>query len=129
MRPIAIHVDVADLTVPPTTAGRRIAGLTENGRCIAVATIGAGGAIATTEIEFDIAGAVALAEQCLSGNQRALTTPGLARILAATAAVLCRVSLAAGALQPLETEDRHDGGDADDLGNQPAAGGDEDPGD
>ena len=62
----------------------------------------------------------------LSGDRRALTTPGLARTLSATVAILFRVCLATGALQEMGT---FDGGSGDDLGREQEAGGDEDPGD
>ena len=123
MRALTVSVDVRDLARQGLGA-RRIAGLIEDRETLAVCSITEGDRIATPEFEFSLAEALALSEACLSGDRRALTTPGLARILSATVAVLFRVSLAAGAMQRQEVPD---GGDVGYLDDQQEAGGDEDP--
>ncbi len=125
-RPLAIQVDVADLAKGAGEGGhfRRVVALSEDGTSLVVATMTAGEGVATTELTFRLDEARALAERVLSGDRRAMTQPGLARILSATAALLFRVSLAAGAIQ--ETPDG--GGERDGhLRDQPAADADEDP--
>jgi hypothetical protein len=122
MRAMAVHVDVHKLGEPASS--RRVAGVLDGGEAIAVCSILDGDRIATPEAEFSLGDAAALADACLAGDRRALTTPGLARILSASVAVLFRVSIAAGVLQ--RTED-FDGGDAGHLDDQPEAGGEEDP--
>lgn len=77
----------------------RVAGLLDDNQTIAVATTRPGAAEATEEITFALGEAVHLAEQCLAGHERALTTPGLARILSATIAILFRISIAGGSIQ------------------------------
>lgn len=126
--PLAIQLDVADLAKGAGEGGhfRRVVALSEDGTSLIVATMTAGEGVATTELTFRLDEARALAERVLSGDRRAMTRPGLARILSATAALLFRVSLAAGAIQ--ETPEPAGGGERDGhLRDQPAAGGDEDP--
>ncbi|MCZ8545050.1 hypothetical protein OOJ09_12725 [Mesorhizobium qingshengii] len=125
---MAVMVDVRDLGSAGVSA-RRVVGLMDDNATIGVCAIRDGDRTATAELEFNLGEAARLAELILSGDQRAKTTPGLARILSASVAVLFRVSLAAGALQQqLQTED-FDGRDGGHLDDQLEAGGDEDPGD
>ncbi|RWI96075.1 hypothetical protein [Mesorhizobium sp.] len=123
MRAMAVYVDVRNLAKDGVGA-RRIAGVIDGGELVAVAAIQDGDRTATPELEFSFADALTLAEACLSGDRRALTTPGLARYLSATVAVLFRVSCAAGALQRLGEAD---GGDAGYLDDRTETGPDEDP--
>jgi len=127
MRALTVMVDVRDLAAGGVSA-RRVAGLLDDNATIGVCAMQHGDKIVSTELEFNLGEAALLAERILSGDQRAKTTPGLARILSASVAVLFRVSLAAGALQQIQTEelDDRDGGHLDD---QLEAGSDEDPGD
>jgi hypothetical protein len=124
VRALTVYVDVRKIGEP--VSARRVAGVLDGGAHIAVCSILDGDRIATSETEFSFADARLLAEACLAGDRRALTTPGLARILSSAVAVLFRVSFAAGAFQRLEEPDERDAGYLDD---QPEAGGDEDPGD
>ncbi|MCF6120517.1 hypothetical protein L2449_27205 [Mesorhizobium muleiense] len=126
MRALTVMVDVADLA--GAVGARRVAGVMDDNATIGVCAIQDGDRIVNSELEFNLGEAALLAERILSGDQRAKTTPGLARILAASVAVLFRVSLAAGALQQHQTEEIDDG-DGGHLDDQFAAGGDEDPGD
>jgi len=77
----------------------RVAGLLDDNETVAVATTRPGAEEGVEELSFTLTEAVHLAEQCLAGHERALTTPGLARILSATVAILFRVSLAGGTIQ------------------------------
>ncbi|MER9622657.1 hypothetical protein NKI98_14655 [Mesorhizobium sp. M0222] len=124
MRAMAVMVDVRDLGAAGVSA-RRVVGLLDDNATIGVCSMRDGDKLADTELEFNLGEAAHLAELILSGDQRAKTTPGLARILSASVAVLFRVSLAAGALQR-QYED-FDGGDAGHLDDQPEAGSEEDP--
>lgn len=124
MRALTVMVNVADLA--GAVGARRVAGVMDDNATIGVCAIHDGDRIVNSELEFNLGEAALLAERILSGDQRAKTTPGLARILSASVAVLFRVSLAAGAFQQTEGLDDRDGGYLDD---QFAAGGDEDPGD
>lgn len=115
MTPLTIHADVQDFSVPvPAEQLRRVVGLLDDQATIVVATMVAGESEARTEISYTLSQGVDLALACLAGNRRALTTPGLARILSSTVALLLRVSLASGGLS--QTGDfLHDGhGDAGD---------------
>lgn len=123
MRAMTVTVDVPNLAAGATSA-RRVAGILDDNATVAVAAMLAGDKIVTPEMEFNLGEALALSEACLSGDRRALTTPGLARILSASVAVLFRVSHAAGAFELGENDD----GDAGFLHDQQEAGGDEDPG-
>ncbi|MDG4894641.1 hypothetical protein P9272_13770 [Mesorhizobium sp. WSM4976] len=123
MRALTVYVDVRDLARQGVGA-RRVAGVIDGGEKVAVASILDGDRVATPELEFSFADALTLAEACLSGDRRALTTPGLARYLSAAVAVLFRVSCAAGALQ---RQGDFDGGDAGYLDNRTETGPDEDP--
>lgn len=126
MRAMAVMVDVRDLGTAGVSA-RRVVGLMEDNATVGVCSIRDGDKIANTELEFNLGEAAHLAELILSGDQRAKTTPGLARILSASVAMLFRVSIAAGALQQqTEDFDDRDGGHLDD---QFETGGDEDRGD
>ncbi len=124
MKALAVYADVANQAARPD--GRRVAGMLDDRETVAIAVMKAGETVATTEFQFKLGDVAQLAEQCLAGNSRALTTPGLARILSASLAVLFRVAHAAGAFQQ---HGDFDGGDAGYLGDQPEAGGDEDHGD
>lgn len=121
MRLMHYLVDVADAQSRDTTR-RRVAGLVDD-ETIAIATMMAGDRTAVGELEFSLSDMVRLSEGCLSGSQRALTTPGLARKLSATVAVLFRVAVAAGAITgegPVFCEAGDDGG-TDDHGDRDEA--------
>ena len=128
MTPFAILVDVADAERRDPTY-RRVAGLLPDNETVAVATKTAEGTIANGELTFKLNEANALAEAVLAGDARARTTPGLARILSASVAVLFRVCHAAGALQAIQKIEDADAGDDDTghLGDRPEAGEDENP--
>ncbi|RUW45664.1 hypothetical protein [Mesorhizobium sp. M8A.F.Ca.ET.021.01.1.1] len=123
MRAMAVFVDVPNRELP--VGARRVVGLMEDNATVGVCAMRDGDRIVNTEIEFNLAEAARLAELILSGDQRAKTTPGLARILSASVAMLFRVSIAAGALQ--RQQEAFDGGDAGHLDDQQEAGGEEDP--
>lgn len=100
MTPVTIIADVQDLSAPqPALQLRRVVGKLDDQQTIVVATMTSGESTARAELSFRIDEAAALAHACLAGNRRALTTPGLARILSSTVALLLRVSLASGGLQ------------------------------
>lgn len=127
MRSMAVMVDVPNREL--AVGARRVVGLMDDNATVGVCAMRDGDRIVNTELEFKLGEAAQLAELILSGDQRAKTTPGLARILSASVAMLFRVSLAAGALQQkIQTED-FDGRDGGHLDDQLEAGGDEDPGD
>lgn len=108
MDALTVHVNVPDLAT--NGAKRRVVGMVNGDDTrLVVASLPDGGNVAEPELSFSIGYAAALAERVLSGDQRAKTEPGLARILSATVAMLFRVSLAARALEP--TEDTHGRGD------------------
>lgn len=121
MTPVRPMVDVADATVPPTTGRRRIVALLPGERAVAVATMTAGGSQAETELTFTLAEAEAAARAALSGDRRALTRPGLARILCAATTLLFRVAIEAGAIIQEGSDD--DGGNAGHSGDRPQAAG------
>lgn len=125
MRSLSYLVDVPDLRTPDSTR-RRVAGVLADGATLAVASMRAGEAAAPPEFEFSLGEAIELAQACLSGHPRALTTPGLSRKLSATVAILFRVAVVAGAVHSQE-DDAH--GATGHLDDQPEAGGNEDPGD
>lgn len=127
MKALSVSVDVGNLAAGTGPNGhfRRVAGLLDDRETVVVATMVAGQGQCNAELAFALADAVRLAEAVLAGDRRAMTTPGLARTLSATAALLFRVSLAAGALQKQEGFD----GDADYSGDRSETAGDEDPGD
>jgi len=108
MRAMVVKVDVPNREL--AVGSRRVVGLMEDNATIGVCSIRDGDKIANTELEFNLGEAAHLAELILSGDQRAKTTPGLARILSASVAMLFRVSLAAGALQQLtgDIDERRD---------------------
>lgn len=117
MKPLTVMADVPDLTAAvPAAHLRRVVGLLDDDQTVVVAKHVAGQNTAETEISFALGHAAELAHACLAGNRRALTTPGLARILSSTVAVLLRVSLAAGGVK--STGELHDGhaGHGDDRG-------------
>ena len=60
----------------------------------------------TSEISYDLGYAYQLSRRCLAGNNRALTTPGLARVLASAVVVLSKAAFSAGALETRSNEDR-----------------------
>lgn len=80
----------------------RVAGLLDDDTTVVVATMTPEAELATPELAFELAQALQIAEACLAGHTCALTTPGLARILSATVAILFRVSLAAGAIAKIQ---------------------------
>jgi hypothetical protein len=110
MRYIAL-VDVPDLG-SGNTARRRYAVLVEDRETIVVASRLPGEIEAVTELQFKLADAEQLARDCLAGERRAVTMPGLVRRLSAFALVLSRVCHAANAFQHIEGW--HDSGDPDD---------------
>ncbi|WP_147377482.1 hypothetical protein [Mesorhizobium jarvisii] len=120
---MAVMVDVPNRELG--VGARRVVGLMEDNATVGVCAMRDGDRIVNTELEFNLGEAARLAELILSGDARAKTTPGLARILSASVAMLFRVSHAAGAFE--RQQEDFDGGDADDLGNQQEAGGEEDP--
>lgn len=122
MRGLTVHVNVPLKDQPEIS---RVAGMLDDRRSVAVATLPLGQTVAAVELEFDLGDAMRLCDRCLSGDARALTTPGLARILSATAALLFRVSVAAGAI---ETEEPDDGNCELDAIDRDETQGDEDPG-
>jgi hypothetical protein len=128
MRSMAVMLDVRDLGRSEVSA-RRVVGLMEDNATVGICAIRDGDRIAETELEFNLGEAARLAELILSGDARAKTTPGLARILSASVAMLFRVSLTAGALQQQHQTEGLDDRDGGHLDDQFEAGGDEDPGD
>ncbi|MBS9720058.1 hypothetical protein JYU29_05070 [Tianweitania sp. BSSL-BM11] len=92
-----VCVQVPD-AVSKDTGRIRIAGLTPDSRIIVVASLKAGDTIADHEFSFGLDDGMRLAEACLSGDRRALTSPGLARKLSATLAILFRVCVQSGAI-------------------------------
>ncbi len=107
MQNLSVLVNVPDQAAP---GRRRVAGLLDDNQTIVVASMLEGGTIAELELSFRLCDAVAIAEAALAGDRRAMTTPGLARILSTTAAILFRVSLHAGGLQQLGEIDERGGG-------------------
>lgn len=124
MRALTVMVDVADLA--GAVGARRVAGVMDDNATIGVCAIHDGDRIVNSELEFNLGEAALLAERILSGDQRAKTTPGLARILSASVAVLFRVAHAAGALQQIEGLDERRDDFSDDRDE---AANDEDPAD
>lgn len=124
MNTLAVYADVPNLAAGAGDKGhfRRVAGVLSDRETLGVATLTAGDANGDLELSFSLAHAGRLADACLAGDRRALTTPGLARMLSATVAVLLRVSHAAGAFQTIED---FDVGDAGLLHDQQEAEGDE----
>lgn len=119
---LSFAVTVPDLRSRDTSVSR-VAGLLPDGETIAVARLVSGEADAVRELQFNLGDVLQLAHDALSGSERALTSPGLARKLSATVAILFRVAVDRGAIQQLDT-DAADGPDlSDDRG---AAGDDED---
>lgn len=98
MKSLSYIVDVPDVRSSDTIR-RRIAGVLDDGSTLAVASMQAGDRTAVSEFEFSLGEAIELAQACLSGHPRALTTPGLSRKLSATVAILFRVAVVAGAVQ------------------------------
>jgi len=123
MRSLAVMVDVPNREL--AVGARRVVGLMNDNATIGVCAMRDGDRIVNTELEFNLAEAARLAELILSGDQRAKTTPGLARILSASVAMLFRVSLAAGALQQTEGLDERRDDDFPDDRDEAAT--DEDP--
>lgn len=126
MRALTIHLDVPDLRSgkPATgTTRRRVVGLLPDAMTVAVATKDPTGTIAEAELTFTLAEARAMAEAALTGDPRALTRPGLARVLAATAATLFSVAMAAGAIEAVSQGGDGDG-NARHPGDREEAGGD-----
>jgi hypothetical protein len=100
MTPLTVLADVQDLAAAvPAAQHRRVAGLLDDNLTIVVAKMTAGDNIAHPELSFELVDALRLANAALAGHRRALTTPGIARKLSATVAILFRVCLTAGAIQ------------------------------
>jgi len=120
---LIVFVDVGDLAAGGGPEGhqRRLVGLLDDRETVTVARMVAGNSLAEPELSFRLTDAVRLAEAVLAGDRRAMTTPGLARTLSATAAMLFRVSNAAGALQKIEGFD----GDAELCSDRGQESGDE----
>jgi hypothetical protein len=93
----------------PASTQERIVGFADDGR-IVVALRDAGADNGMCETVFDLPQAERLARACLAGDQRALTTPALARIFAASIIVFSRAAFQAGALEAQPA----DGGPGDD---------------
>jgi hypothetical protein len=106
MTALQVLVDVADARKP---GFRRLTALTPNNRQLVVCSAREGSENGDAELRFDLDQANQLARAALAGDARALTTPGLARTLAATVAVLFRVCVSTGALINVDEED-FDGG-------------------
>lgn len=125
MKALTVFVDVANLAADAGPDGhfRRVVGLLDDRETVAIAQMVAGQAVAETELSFRLTHALRLAEAVLAGDRRAMTTPGLARTLSATAALLFRVSHAAGAFQTFEGFD----GDAEFPGDRGEEAGHADP--
>ncbi|TDR35717.1 hypothetical protein [Aquamicrobium defluvii] len=123
MNRLTVHVEVPDLA--GGEGARRVAGVLDDLETICVALKAGGEEQAVSEFSFSIGEAAALSRACLSGDRRALTTPGLARILSASVAVLFRVAHHAGAFRHGDLDERDAGHDDD----RQQAGRDEDPGD
>jgi hypothetical protein len=99
----------------------RCAGYGDDGR-IHVGVWREGEASFKAKISFEINEALRRAEACLAGDQRALTEPGLTRILCGALLVLGKAAFWAGVL---EAERCDDFGDRPDLGHRDDAAGDE----
>ncbi|GAA2871779.1 hypothetical protein GGQ99_000984 [Aminobacter niigataensis] len=123
MKSITVAVDVANLAAGAGPRGhfRRVVGLLDDRQTVAIATMVSGQAVAEHELSFRLDDGLRLAEAVLAGDRRAMTQPGLARTLSATAALLFRVSHAAGAFQTIEGFD----GDAEYRGDRGQETGDE----
>lgn len=107
MTPLTVMVDVPDTMMP---GRRRVAGMLDDNKTLAIASMAAGESTGTLELSCELVEALALAEAALAGERRALTHPGLARELSATVAVLFRVCLSAGAVVPENQTEGDDGG-------------------
>lgn len=98
MKALTVQLKV-DIARPQGVETLRVAGFLDDGETIAIATMAEGASRATHELSCRIGDVAQLAEACLAGNERALTTPGLARMLAATTALLFRVALTSGGIE------------------------------
>lgn len=106
----ALNVSVqVSISAPKGGETLRVAGFTDDSERISIATMEPGSNAGTHELTFTLGQALEIAEHCLAGNPRALTTPGLARILSATVALLFRVSMAAGAITTVRGDEHGDG--------------------
>lgn len=125
MKAVTVYVDVANLAADAGPDGhfRRVVGLLGDNETVAIALMVAGEPVAQAELGFSLTDGLRLAEAVLAGDRRAMTTPGLARMLSATAALLFRVSQAAGAFQTIEGFD----GDAEHSCDRGQEAGDECP--
>ncbi|MGL4490539.1 MAG: hypothetical protein ACRCU5_13965 [Rhizobiaceae bacterium] len=85
----------------------RIVALSLDGKTLHVALRSAAGADAKSEVSFELGHAFDLAKACLEGNARALTTPGLTRVLCAAVLVLGKAAFKAGGLQVMPGHDEH----------------------
>lgn len=62
------------------------------------------GSVGETEISFELREAIDLAKACLAGHERALTTPGLTRVLCAALLCLGKAAYKAGGLQAIAVD-------------------------
>lgn len=92
---LQVLVDVADARKP---GFRRVTALSPDGRALIVCSAREGSLQGEEEMRVELSEALAIARAGLAGDARALTTPGLARKLCATVAVLFRVGFTAGAI-------------------------------
>lgn len=80
----------------------RFVGMLDDNRSLAIATMPAARPQdyqAKAELQFELGEAVRLAQACLAGDRRALTTPGLARVLAGTVLALAKIAESGQALE------------------------------
>lgn len=84
--------------VPLADGNERIVALDEAGKIVHVAVMAPHSELATSEISFELSQAFDLATACLAGNSRAMTTPGLTRLLCASVLVLGVAAFKAGGL-------------------------------
>lgn len=103
MNKLAILASFPMLNAPAEDAAqavRHVGLLEDNSIAIAVGNAGAG--TVTQEFAFALDRVGGLAERVLAGDSRALTQPGLARILAGTVVILIRQAAQAGRVVPIE---------------------------
>ena len=90
---------LASVPVDGEAGTKRLVGLAQGDQTIVVAKQREGRPdAAELELSIEVCDAIELAQQCLAGDRRALTSPGLARKLAATVTVLAQAGLAAGTI-------------------------------
>ena len=101
MNKLAILASFPMLNAPAEDAAQAVVGLLED-NSIAIAVGNAGAGTVTQEFAFALDRVGGLAERVLAGDSRALTQPGLARILAGTVVILIRQAAQAGRVVPIE---------------------------